>query len=379
MKRITIFTFNLEIGGIEKHISTLSQMFHDEYEVEIISTFKGGDVPAFNIPDNVVIRYLINEKPNDVSVKKLWRDKRIFSILKEFIRRAWLKFLAFLRNKNAIQNIKTDIIITSHIHYSRLVGKFIKDDSVLLVSGDHNYHQGNNKYIESLLKSVEKFDCLVVASNELADFYRDKLVNTRVVCIPNALDEMSPYKSELNSKRLIAVGRFSPEKGFDDLIDVMMMVNEKDDRIKLTLIGDGFCSSTIKEKVKNLNLQDCIDIPGFKTQKELEQYYLNSSLYVMTSHTEAFGIVLIEALNYGLPLIAFDCASGPRNLINEKVGFLIANRDKMEMANEIVELLNGSKLINMQDDISDYVQRYSFKNVKKQWMQLLDELSSNSE
>ena len=93
----------------------------------------------------------------------------------------------------------------------------------------------------------------------------------------------------------------------------------------------------------------------------------------MTSQTESFGLVLIEAMSYGLPCIGFDCASGAREIISKKNGVLVQNRDKNKMAMQIIELLNNSSMLS---DLSkgslETSQKYLLENVKKLWIKLLE-------
>ena len=176
----------------------------------------------------------------------------------------------------------------------------------------------------------------------------------------------------MKSKNLISVGRFVPEKDFETLVDVIAKVHEKDQNIHLTIIGDGITYPSIKEKVKKLGLGKVISLPGFLSQKEIEKYYYNSSLFVMTSKTEAFGLVLTEAMSYGLPCIAFDRASGARAQIQHKSGVLIPNSNTDLMAFEILRLLNDKDTLkSFQQNISGFIDDYSTKNIYSKWSEIL--------
>ena len=93
-----------------------------------------------------------------------------------------------------------------------------------------------------------------VTKEELYDYYKD-MVNPKCVLIPNPVIIDSKITSKLNNKNIISVGRLSPEKGFEDLIDVMKIISKKDKDITLTICGDGYLRSKVEEKIKDLKLE----------------------------------------------------------------------------------------------------------------------------
>ena len=101
---------------------------------------------------------------------------------------------------------------------------------------------------------------------------------------------------------------------------------------------------------------------------------LNSSLMVMTSFRESFGLVLLEAMSYGVPVISFE-NSGSKELINGKNGIIIKNRNKKRMAKEIVELLNNKKeLKEYSKECPKVLKNYSKEVIKKEWLKFLGDI-----
>ena len=95
----------------------------------------------------------------------------------------------------------------------------------------------------------------------------------------------------------------------------------------------------------------------------------------MTSYYESFGLVLLEAMSYKIPCVAFDSALGAREIIKDNCGYLIANRDKIEMSNIIFNLLNDSnKLKNMGNQCYKYSTNYMCSNVEKKWYKFIDKV-----
>lgn len=373
MKKIVILVTHLGVGGIEKYVSSLCSILDKKYSIEIISTFKGYDKPAFNFSSSINIKYLIDGRDDDVSLKELVKKGKIFSIFKEVYKRVKYRYLKVKLNKEVIKKLDCDYLITTRTFHNELVSKYLKNDSIITISTEHNYHQNDDDYIKPLIRSLRKFDYLVVATNELYEFYEKRIGNTKCVKIDNFLDYIPSKKSSFKNKNFISVGRFSTEKGFLDLIDVFYKIHLKEKDSKLFLLGDGYEKKLIEDKVNRLGLNGFVIMPGYVVGSRQEEFYLNSSVYLMTSFTEAFGLVLIEAMSYGLPCIAFDCASGPRSIINEKVGVLVSNRDIDKMSNEALSLINNEKKLNvMKENMSCYINKFSKKEVSKEWIKLLD-------
>ena len=273
------------------------------------------------------------------------------------------------KNIESIQNIDSDYVITTRIFHHQLVHKYLKNQNVVKIATEHNYHNNDPKYIQDLISSVSDFDYVVACTDELYDFYYDKISN--LVKIYNGI-ELSDKISKLGNKNLISVGRLSPEKGYLDLIDVMALIHRKDKDVHLTICGDGYQRGLVEQKIQEYDLGDFITLTGFLNGKDLEDQYLNSSLYVLPSISEAFGLVLLEAMNYGLPCIAFSRASGARNLLKNDIGILIEDSDKEKMADNIVQLLNIDKRMKeYQMKSIENVKKYSLDNMYNEWKKIL--------
>lgn len=368
-KKITIFSINLDVGGIEKYVATTANILIKNNDVEIICTYRTRKNPAFEIDARVKIKYLINEKPDDVSIKSLVKSFEFISIFKEILRRVRLKKTSFILNKKEVINCKSDIIITTRIYHNRIVNKYNKNKNNLKIATEHNSLLEDKNYIRKVISSTRKFNYLLVGTDELFKHYNN-LISKPLKCVkmPYAIDKIPAKKSDFNNKNIISVGRMSPEKGFLDLIDVMRIIVDKDKEVKLFLAGDGYQFKEIEKKVKELNLEKNIILLGFKNHDELKEYYLKSSLFIMTSILEAFGLVLIEAMSYGVPCISFDTAVGPREVLKDDIGLLVTNRNKEVMANRIISLLNNKKrLKEYQRKINIEIEKYSIENSIDFW------------
>lgn len=370
--KITILALHLGYGGVEQYISSLCKMLDNDYEIEIVSTYKVLEKPAFFFDNKIKITYLINDKPNKEEFKQELRNKNIINILKEGFKSIKLLYLKRTRNIKAIKDIDSKYIITTRSFHNKLVSNYAYCD-IIKIATEHNYHNNDNKYINSLINSIKKYDYLVVVSNSLKEFYEDKIGNTKCIYIPNVIDELPDKSTNLKNNNIINVGRIEKEKDQISLIETFKKVKEKVRDAKLYIIGDGSLRSTLNDKIKEYNLSESVFLTGFLSKKEIENYMINSKLFVLTSLTESFGLVLIEAMSYKVPCIAFDTSDGARNLLSNGNGILIKNRDIDKMSNEIIKLLNDdTKLKKISNKGYESCKKYLLVNVKEEWLKLLN-------
>lgn len=371
--KITIYALHLGVGGVEKYVSTLANILVTEHEVEIVSTYRIQEQPAFELSPKVKVTYLMEKrKPNKEELKDAVQKKNIFRILSEGYKAFSVLILKYMLNKRSIKKCKSDVIISTRIFHNKLIGKYA-DKDIVKITGEHNHHNNNQKYIDEVVESCKNFDYFIPISRELSQFY-DKLmknngVKTKYIrfCIDDNHDHLKP---EFKNNSLITIGRFSEEKGIYDLIDIMSEIHKCDASVVLNIIGDGPEYTQVCNMIKERNLQDVIKLHGFRDKEYIYKVLPQMSLYLMTSFTESFGIVLLEAMSCGIPCIAFSSAQGAHEIIEDDVnGYLIENRDKKLMVNKIITLLNDrNKLMELSASCLNTAEKYSYENTKKSWL-----------
>lgn len=376
MKKITILALHLGYGGIERCISNLANSLANDYEINIISTYKLYDMPAFSINNNIKIDYLMTDlKPNRVQLKDALRNFKIVTFLKEL--KISLKILKLKKKSmiQAIQNCDSDIIISTRDIHNLWLSKYGKQET-LKIGWEHNHHHGNKKYINKIIKSVYGLDYFVLVSKDLTKFYSEKLKNSKVKCvyIPNNIEYFPKEKANLETENLVSIGRLSKEKGYLDLIDVFKEVHKKYPDSKLNIIGDGPERKKIETKIQENNLTDFIILHGFQERKYINKILKDSSIYLMTSYTESFGLVLLEAFAFGIPCIAYSSAEGANEIISDNWnGYLVKNRDQKKMVKRICELLsNRNRRLIMGDNGIKKAQEFDIQKIKKEWIEILN-------
>lgn len=395
LKKLTILALHLGYGGIENCIASLANNLCNEYDVNIVSTYKLYDKPVYEIDDKVKIKYLIND---DLalrvdSYKRMLQKGNYVSVVKAVFK-DYIKTFHFLRLiRDVFKSIKmvidkkrlmskylkkcnSDIIVSTRDSLNDLVSKYISSKT-LKIAWEHNHHHGDIEYSNNLVRTCRNMDILVLVSDSLRTFYKKEMKNKEYKCkcvfIPNALDKIPSDISKLNNKNIISVGRLSREKGYDDLIEVFKLIHDKDKSTHLDIIGDGAQKNMVIDKIYQYKLTDSVTMHGFKKKNEINELLNNSSLYLMCSYTESFGIVLIESMSNGVPCIAFSSAEGANELItNDYNGYLIEDRDLKKMADKSLELLKDKKkLKELGKNGKEFSNKYTPDIIKKEWVKLL--------
>ena len=395
MKKITILSLHLGYGGIEKSIVALANLLCSKYKVEIACIYKLYDQAAFKIDSKVKVNYLINSNlPKKVEEYKLLLFRfhfiKLFSKLyKDYFSK--LKFKEFFSDsiggiqmyskrmkvmKKYIQNSNADVIISTRTFLNDLLSHY-KRENVLTIGWEHNHYHNNMKYAIDVVRSCKRLDYFVLVSNDLYKFYENQLKNYNCKCtyIPNILDSVPQHLAKLEEKRLVSVGRLSKEKGYLDLLKIYSVLSKKYPDWTLDIIGDGAEKEVLKQYIKEHNLTDKVTLHGFQGKDYIDKILNKSSIYLMTSYTESFGIVLIEAMSHGLPCIAFSSAEGAKELIDSgRNGYLIKNRNYSAYIQKVDDLIND---LEMRKKIGKNgrksIHKYRGEEVIKKWINIIEE------
>ena len=379
MKKISILSLHLGYGGIEKSIVSLANILCEKYKVEIACVYNLYDKCVFDLDDRVKINYLNPKEiiPNRDKFKSAFGQKNFYMIFKE----SWFAGkVLYYRKKSIVDYIKScdsDIIISTRDIFNNWTGKYAKN-GVVKIGWEHNHYHGNMKYAKKVINSAKNLDYFVLVSSALKEFYASKLTNTKCVYIPNCIEELPKNKSNLKGKKIISVGRLSPEKGYLDLLKVYKKVIIDNPDWTLDIIGDGVDKEKLEDYISKNGLTG-VTLHGYQGKDYIEKVMLESSIYLMCSHTESFGIVLIEAMSYGIPCIAFSSAEGALDIIeNDKNGYLIDERNIDNMVCKVKDLIDDK---NKRNKMGEYaiksVTKYTSEVVGKEWFKLIEESDIN--
>ena len=242
-----------------------------------------------------------------------------------------------------------------------------------LFTSEHGAYEQKKGLICFVRKHLYKRADLVISLTDI-DRKKFKQYQHRVEVIPNFT---SFYKNNryclLNNKKLLCIGRFTKEKGVSELVSFIGPFIQKNSDWQLTLIGEGPLENKIKEKILAFNLENNILIR--KPVLDIEKEYLSNSIYILPSKTEGFPMVLLEAKSFGLPIVSFDCPTGPSEIIkNEEDGYLIP-MGREDLFLEKLQLLidDPSLRKKMGEKALVNIKEFHPDKIMAKWIKILDE------
>ena len=376
MKKITFLMLHLNYGGIEKQVTTLANELSKEYEVEIISLYDILSGESFyQLDDKVKVKYIFNFGPNKDKIKDALKKFKLITLIKQLCKAVKILYTKYFGLGKIIKNLNTDILISSRIEFS----KQIKRNDIITISQEHSFIY-NEKYIKKVRKSFKHIKYLIVMTKGAKEKYDEWLKNEKikpeVIVIPNIIKENKSGKiSNLNNRQIISVGRLEDVKDFYTLILVFSVIVKKYPNYILKIIGEGSMREKLEEQIKKCNLQKNVILTGRRTENEINNELIKSDVFVLTSKSESFSLVLCEAMNFGVPCIAFDVDVGPREIIQDgKNGFLIENRNVDLMIERLDELLYNISLRRFLGSNSyNFAKNYYSENIINKWKNIFRE------
>ena len=383
MKRKIVYcTPSLYIaGGVERVLTTkvnyLAELT-DKYDITIVLTDGFGKKPFYPLSNKITVINL------NINFEELWSlsfVKKIPAYLKKqrLYRKKLRKVLMELKPDITVSTLRREINFINTIpdgskkigemHINRQNFRNFEAEDTNLIK-----HLFSMWWSSNLVKKLKTLDCFVVLTEE------DKLAwpeLDNVIVIPNPLPQMPQTTSQLTEKRVIAVGRYTYQKGFDLLLQAWSRVEKDHPDWQLTVFGSGS-----KEEYLKMVIDLGIDKKRCELCSAVENIgaeYLNSSIFVFSSRFEGFGMVLLEAMSYGLAVVSFDCPCGPKDLIdNYKNGILVEKNDTEQLANAIIKLIEDKKLqTNLAKSAYEKAHLYDIRVIGKRWEQLFDGLITN--
>lgn len=250
---------------------------------------------------------------------------------------------------------------------------------VKIVSWEHyNFYQHPfvpyRKYTRKM--AARWADAIVTLTEEDKGYYTSNLnVKCPIQCIYNPVmwkEHTGEYDSD--SKIILSVGRLTYQKGFDILVDVADLFLKKYPDWKWIVLGEGEDRQMLEEMTKEKGLEGQLLFPG--NVNNIDEYYAKASMFVMTSRFEGLPMTLLETKPFKLPIVSFDCKTGPKELIKHDVnGYLTKEYDLLEMATKISYLIeHKNKLREMSKNALLDTSKFSLSTIIKRWIALIESI-----
>lgn len=364
-------------GGVERVLTLKANYFaeHYGYDVTIITTDGEEKRPFFPLSEQVKVINL------GVHFEEMWHHSFLKRLCMYIPKERKFKKLLELE-LNRIQPDITISVLRREINFLTDLKDGSKKVGEIHINKAHYRNFTPNRtnpikqlfaryWMHGLVDKLKKLDRFVV----LTEYDRQAWQEIpRVDVIPNPLPFYPEVHGVVRPKRVIAVGRYFDEKGYDMLLQAWAIVEKNCKEWVLDIYGDG--NKSYYEKIaSNLNLdpQKC---QLHDSISDVQKEYLDSSFFVCTSRFEGFGMGIIEAMACGLPVVAFDCLWGPRSIITDgEDGLLVENGNIEKLAETILSLMNyPEKISEMGINARKNVQRFNIDTIAKKWKRLFDSL-----
>jgi glycosyltransferase involved in cell wall biosynthesis len=351
-------------GGVARVLSVKANYLVENFGYEVhILTQNGGNSPLFfSFIDTIYLHDMVM-KGNKISF--------------------FLQYVKAL--KKALTTINPDLIIVCDNGLKAYSIPFILKTKTPIIFECHgSKYIEENKQRKYFLSEKIKFAFKEFSANKFAKFIglskeslnEWNLTNSDI--IPNPLWFKTSQLAHLKSKKVIIVGRHSYEKGLDRMLKIWQKVIINYPDWRLEIYGKSNENQELQKLANALNIGN--NVTFFKPVKNINDKYLEASILAMTSRTEGFPMVLIEAMAIGLPVIAYDCPVGPRSIIiNNENGFLVENGN-LDMFVQKMELLieDENLRIQMGKNAKNSVSKYDLETIMQQWKSLFEHLAKNN-
>ena len=367
-------------GGVERVLTLKANYFaeHFGYDVTIILTEGKGKSPFYPLSERIKVVNL------NIGFEQLWNCsflKKIFVYLKK--QRQYKKALtaelmklcpditvSLLRREiNFLIGIKDGSKKIGELHVNRLNYRNFE-------ANDTNFIKQlfAKLWMSSLVKQLKRLDRFVVLTEE------DKLAwpeLKNVSVIPDPLSFVPTAQSTLGVKRVIAVGRYVYQKGFDLLLQAWAKIERQCPDWMLVVYGDGD-RAPYEQMMRNLGIDTSRCLLNGPTT-DIQREYVNSSLFVFTSRFEGFGMVLVEAMACGLPVVSFACPCGPKDIVRDgEDGFLVENGNIDELVQQLMKLMVDHRLRTaFARHAQQNAQRFNIEQTALRWKSVFESCTKN--
>lgn len=349
MKSIYFQTNNMSIpGGAERVISIWANYFSNIYNVKVVSGSKGKSF--YNLNRNIE-EIFCDFKPK-FRILPFYRLYNIFKLLRR------LK--------------KGDVLIVNKYNFVNSIWIFRKlgfFNNIKLIyfahGGVSDFKYFYKKYrVKKIFKSFD----YVISLYDDCNFEIESINNSKIRIVNNPSSFVTQKKCDYKSKNILVVGRLAQEKGLDKLLRIWSKVDRKD--YKLVIVGDGPMKEELISLSKELDIYNSVKFEG--AQEDVLKYYLESSIYLMTSLYEGMPMVLLEAMECGLPILAY-ANKGVSNLINN-VGIIIKEDNEESFIENLNKLIEDEKIRKILGSKSlNASQLYRIENISKNFIKIIEE------
>lgn len=368
----TVFGF----GGVQRVLAVVAKGIAAKHDVTILTTDRpaGEDIYGYE-GSGISFVHIAFDSPHDAQYWACKAVSGIYKTLKLKQHRAYERsfFLPRYRRKlvKAVNEGHYDVVVGVHAFFSlhlAAVRECLNAGTV--IAWMHNSYEAlflkENPYLPQLhdffFHEMGKVDEVVVLSHADEALFSKFITNVRAIYNPLTL---TPRGRGGRSMKMLAVGRFSPRhKGFDILIRAFALFAQGNDEWTLEIVGEGDEEPLYRRMIAEARLEGRVRLSPFT--KDIQSHYASAGIYILSSRWEGFGLVLVEAMAHGLPVISSDVPVAKELIDGRGVGVLFRNGDPADLAEKMAAMVRSDRK-RMSDNAIDYAGTFSLDAVCRQW------------
>ncbi|MEU4689179.1 glycosyltransferase family 4 protein [Actinoplanes sp. NPDC023714] len=371
------------IGGTIRTVFNQASALCEHHDVEIASVYRSGDAPQLPLDPRVRLVSLTDLHDNGTrrgpGPRRVWRKARMFRNPlphgRDFRYRRWdpMVDLTVIRYMWAQRD---GVLITTRPALN-LLAAWAGPRRLIRIGQDHmNFGSYRPRLQDAIKRAYPRLDAVTVLTRADLASYREALgERVRLVRIPNGIPVRPLVPGKERAPVVAAAGRLTRQKGFDLLVEAFAPVHAAHPGWELHIFGEGRWRPKLTARIAELGLEGSVRLRGLS--RDLDGEFAKASVFALSSRREGLPMVLLEAMSAGLPVAAFDCPTGPADVVEDGVnGVLVPAEDVAGMAAGLKRLIeNGSEREKMARAARETGERYAMPVVAEQWERLLRDLS----
>ncbi|MEV0618685.1 glycosyltransferase family 4 protein [Nonomuraea sp. NPDC050404] len=366
-------------GTIRTVVNQANAMAAAGHDVELVSLVRRRERPQFGLDPRITVTALVDQRDGrqpDSIARKAWRRVRgkivprgefAADYFTERVEWAAMEYVAGLRD---------GILVTTRPALN-LIAARRAPKSVIKIAQEHmNLSAYPDTIRREIARHYGRFDAITVLTRTNRLEYQRLLSQTPIVQIPNAVHKVDQEPSRQVNPVVVAAGRLVPQKGFDLLIEAFAQVVPEHPEWRLRIFGTGARAGQLKGLIERHGLGAHVSLPG-RTDR-LDRELADASVYALSSRFEGLPMVMIEAMTHALPVVAFDCPTGPKDVLTDGVnGVLVPPRDVDALAAALNRVIADRKLrLRMGKAALRTSRAYGPEQVMPLWEDLFSELAA---
>lgn len=340
------------LGGTERSASIIMNGLAESNDVYLIEAYSRGK-SAFSLNDSIKSFSLFKSRKSLISAYILYVHKLY----------------------NLIKFMKLDVLViveSTHALYGILAAKMAGIRCIVWEHFNFNVDLGKKKRRVARYIAAKYADDIVVLTSRDREIWKEKTdAGDRITVIPNAIPDLNNIQYNKDARTVVAIGRLTFQKGFDHLLliwDILKKDNPSNDWT-LKIVGDG--PEAVNLKCNSLKIPDVQFLPS---QENVASIYKDAGIVVLTSRYEGLPMVLLEAASVGIPIVAYDCETGPGEIVEDnKTGYLIKPFDINGFASKLLTLMSDNNLREFfSHNAKESALKFSQTPIINQWQKILE-------